>query len=50
MRAGTKCAIAIPALTALIFGYGAYRLHLHYAKAKAIKNRDICQTSPYPGA
>jgi len=29
MKAGTKCAIAIPALTAIIFGYAVYRLYLN---------------------
>ena len=40
MKAGTKCAIAIPAITAIIVGYAAYSLYLHRAKAKTQATED----------
>ena len=40
MKAGTKCAIVIPALTAIIFGYAAYTIHLHRAEAKTQVTED----------
>lgn len=42
MKTGVKCAIALPAVAAVIFGYAGYRLVRHYAanKPQAVKTAD----------